>query len=61
MFIFALFVTAFVIALFGSLIVGDNSDIVFYGFDNNEFNRLRFLFIQVRHFFYSDFDFFLSV
>ena len=55
-----LFIAALVIAPFSSLIVSDYSDIVFRDFYSDKLNRLRFLFIQIRQFFYSDFNFFLS-
>ena len=45
---FAFFAIALVIALFSSLIVGNYSDVVFYDFNSDKLNRLRFLFIQVR-------------
>ena len=59
-FIFTFFATVLIIILFGLLIIDNNSDVVFHGFNSNELNRLRFSFIQVRQFFYSDFNFFLS-
>ena len=59
-FMLTLFIAALVIALFGSLIVSDYSNVVFRGFYSDELNGLRFLFVQIRQFFYSDFNFFLS-
>ena len=60
-FIYALLAIVLIVALFSSLIVGNNSNIVYYGFSNNKLNRLRFLFVQIRQLFYSIFNFFLSI
>ena len=42
-----LLVIVLILAPLGSLIVGNYDDIVFYGFDSDEFNGFRFPFIRV--------------
>ena len=57
--IFALLVTILTLAPLSSPIVGNYDDVVFCGFGGNEFDRFRFLFIQVKQFFCSGLNFFL--
>ena len=42
-----LLVIVLILALLGSLIVGNYNNVVFCGFDGDEFDRFRFLFVQV--------------
>ena len=42
-----LLVTVLVLALLGSPIVGNYDDVVFCGFDSDEFDGFRFLFVRV--------------
>ena len=44
---FLFLVTILVLAPLGSPIVGDYDDVVFCGFSSDEFDRFRFLFVQV--------------
>ena len=57
--IFTLLIIILALAPLSSLIVNNYNNVVFYSLGNNEFNRFRFLFVQIRQFFYSRLNFFL--